>query len=151
MSHALHTNVEVQIQRSPADVWSLVTDYDSDRRWRKAIVEMTPDVPGAPRVGTNVREILHLAGRDYTTHTTVTETGPGMSYRFAGSGTSGHVRGRRNVRAGTVPGSSVFRYEVELEPQGIPRGVAPLLAWWLRHSLRRDLGRLRALLEANAT
>jgi hypothetical protein len=74
-----------------------------------------------------------------------------MSYRFAGSGTSGHVRGRRNVRAGTVPGSSVFGYEVELEPQGIPRGVAPLLAWWLRHSLRRDLGRLRTLLEANAT
>ena len=147
MSPVLQSNAEVQIQRPPASVWDVVSDYESDRRWRKGITEMTPDVDGPPRVGTHVREVLRLGGRSYTTETTVTEAGPGLSYSFAGAGTSGVVRGRRSVRAGDAPGSAVFSYEVELEPQGMPRGVAPVLAWWLRHSLRRDLGRLRALIE----
>lgn len=108
---------------------------------------MTPDVAGAPRVGTNVREVLRLAGRSYVTDTTVTETGPGLSYHFAGSGTSGRVRGRRSVEPGDAPGSAIFRYDVELEPEGLPPGTAPVLAWWLGHSLRRDLARLRDLLE----
>lgn len=150
MSHVLQTSVELQVNRPPDCVWGVVSDYEQDRRWRKGIIEMTPDVPGSPRVGTNVREVLRLAGRSYTTETTVTESGPGLSYRFEGAGTSGHVRGRRSVRPGDRPGSAVFRYDVELEPDGLPRGVAPVLAWWLRHSLRRDLARLRNLLEQRA-
>jgi hypothetical protein len=147
MSQVLHTNVEVQIDAPPDRVWSVISDYDSDRRWRKGILEMTPDVAGAPRVGTNVREVLRLAGQTYTTDTTVTEAGPGMTYRFAGTGTSGLVGGGRSVRPGATPGTTIFRYDVELEPDGLPRPAAPVLAWWLRHSLRRDLGRLRGLVE----
>ena len=81
----------------------LVSDYATDTRWRKGIRAMTPDVPGPPKVGTNVHEVLHLAGRDYVTETTVTEVGPGLSYRFAGAGDSGQVSGRRSVRAGARP------------------------------------------------
>ena len=58
------------------------------------------------------------------------------------------MSGRRSVRTGSSPESSVFSYEVALEPDAVPRLAAPVLAWWLRHSLRRDLGRLRGLLEA---
>lgn len=145
---SLHTNVDVEIDRHPDQVWAMVTDYDGDQRWRKGIIEMTPDVAGPPRVGTHVREVLKLAGREYTTDSTVTEVGPGMSYRFAGSGTSGQVRGRRSVRAGSTQDSAVFTYDVELEPQAIPRPARPFLAWWLRHNMRRDLNRLRRLLES---
>ncbi|HUR86261.1 MAG TPA: SRPBCC family protein [Solirubrobacteraceae bacterium] len=148
MGPALQTNAEVTIDRPAESVWAVVADYDSDRRWRKGIVEMTPDRPGAPRVGTHVREVLRLAGRSYTTDTIVTEAGPGMSYSFAGTGTSGAVRGRRSVRPRAD--GAVFSYEVELEPQALPRPVAPVLAWWLRRSLRRDVRRLRKLVEASA-
>ena len=147
MSQVLQSGVEVQIHATPDRVWSVVSDYESDLRWRKGIREMTPDVAGAPRVGTNVREVLRLAGQTYTTDTTVTEAGPGMSYRFAGAGTSGRVRGGRSVQPGADPGSAVFRYDVELEPDALPRAAAPVLAWWLRHSLRRDVRRLRGMIE----
>ena len=149
MTSVLHTHVDVEIGRRPEQVWSIVSDYASDSRWRKGIVEMTPDVEGAPRVGTRVREVLKLAGKRYTTDTTVTETGTGMSYRFAGAGTSGDVRGRRSVRAGSTPDSAVFTYDVELEPQGIPRVAQPVLSRWLTHSMRRDLSRLRNLIESD--
>jgi hypothetical protein len=143
-----HTNVEIEISRPPEDVWAVVSDYDTDTVWRKGILEMTPDVAGAPRVGTKVREVLHLGGRDYVTDTTVTEVGPDLSYRFAGSGTSGQVSGRRHVRPGSTAGSAVFGYDVALQPEGIPRIAQPLMARWLRHSLRRDVRRLRQMLES---
>jgi hypothetical protein len=146
---SLHTNVEIKIDRAPEDVWSVVSDYATDTVWRKGIQEMIPDVPGPPRVGTNVREVLRLGGKDYITDTTVTEVGPGLSYRFAGSGTSGQVRGGRSVREGSRPGSAIFRYDVELEPEGIPRLAQPLMTGWLRHSLRRDLRRLRTLVASS--
>jgi hypothetical protein len=144
----LRSHVDVVVGRPTATVWSVVSDYASDTRWRKGIVEMTPDTAGPPAVGSRVREVLELAGKRYVTDTTVTATGPGLSYRFSGEGTSGAVTGGRSVRAGDRPGTSVFTYDVEVVPDGVPRMLRPVLGWWLTHSLRRDLGRLRDLIEA---
>jgi hypothetical protein len=144
----LRTHVDIEIARPAEAVWSVVTDYATDTTWRKGITEMTPDRDGPPQVGTNVREVLELGGRTYVTDTAVTEVGPGMSYAFAGEGTSGVVRGRRSVVPAQAPGASVFTYDVELEPTAIPRFARPVLRWWLQHSLRRDLLRLRSMLEA---
>jgi Polyketide cyclase / dehydrase and lipid transport len=139
----------VDIDRPPADVWAVVSDYATDTRWRKGIVEMTPDTDGPPQVGTRVREVLELAGRTYTTETAVTDVGPGLTYGFTGTGTSGQVSGRRTVTSGVSADSARFSYDVRLEPDDtMPRAVAPLLARWLRHSMRRDLRRLRRLIEA---
>jgi hypothetical protein len=147
-SKTLHTHVDVVIDRSPAAVWAVVADYGRDTEWRRGIVEMTPDVAGPPKVGTKVREVLALAGTRYVTDTVVTETGPGFGYRFVGDGTSGRVRGGRRVRPAEAGDGAVFTYDVELEPEGIPRIARPVLGWWLTRSLRRDLGRLRDLIEA---
>ncbi len=148
MTTTMSTRVDVQIARSPEAVWDVVSDYATDASWRRGITEMTPDRPGRPEVGTNVREVLELAGKRYVTDTTVTEVGPGLSYRFAGVGTSGVVRGRRRVVPAAAPGSAVFSYDVDLEPNAVPRVARPVLRWWLRHSLRRDVRRLRTLVES---
>src|SRR5262245_52295263 len=144
MSKTLYTTVDIEIPRPAAAVWGVVTDYATDTVWRKGITEMTPDREGPPRVGTKVREVLTLGGRRYVTDTEVTEVGPGMSYRFAGRGTSGVVRGRRSVEPRGA-GSAVFTYDVEVEPEAISPLARRVMRWWLQHSLRRDLRRLRAL------
>jgi hypothetical protein len=140
----------IDIERPPAEVWAVVSDYAADTIWRKGIVEMTPDADGPPRVGTRVREVLVLGGRTYTTETAVTDVGPGLTYGFSGTGTSGEVRGRRTVVAADRPQSARFSYDVELEPSAVPRILAPLMARWLGHSMRRDLRRLRSLVEKRA-
>ena len=56
--------------------------------------------------------------------------------------TSGE-RGGRSV-VSSAPDSAVFTYDVELEPHAIPKLARPILRWWLQHSLRRDLRRLRS-------
>ncbi len=108
----------IEIDRPPAQVWAVVSDYAADTIWRKGIVEMTPDAEGPPQVGTHVREVLVLGGRRYTTETAVTDVGPGLTYGFAGTGTSGEVRGRRTVIGAGTPQSARFSYDVELNPIG---------------------------------
>ena len=112
-------------------MWAVVSDYAADTIWRKGIAEMTPDADGPPRVGTHVREVLVLGGRTYTTETAVTDVGPGLTYGFSGTGTSGEVRGRRTVVAAGTPQSARFSYDVELEPTAVaahPRAADGALA-----------------------
>jgi hypothetical protein len=150
MTTMLHTRVGIEIAKPAEDVWAVVSDYATDLVWRKGITEMTPDRPGPPAVGTRVREVLELGGKSYVTDTEVTDVGPGLSYSFAGHGTSGVVRGRRDVVASDAPGSSFFTYSVDLEPTKIARPARPVLRWWLQRSLRRDVRRLRTLVETSS-
>ena len=146
MTATLTTHLEIEIPRPPDAVWAVVSDYPTDTIWRKGITEMSADRSGPPSVGTKVHEVLELAGKTYVTDTAVTEVGPGLSYRFAGAGTSGVVRGGREVAPKGA--GSLFTYHVEVEPTEMPRAMRPILGWWLRRSMRKDLRRLRAMIES---
>jgi hypothetical protein len=147
MTTAICTRLDIEIDRPAPVVWSVVSDYPSDLVWRAGVTEMTPDRPGPPTIGTAVHEVLSLGGREYVTDTVITDVGPGMHYRFAGHGTSGRVTGGRTVVA-TGDGSSRFTYAVEVEPEHISPLMRPIMTWWLRHSFRRDLRRLRDHVQA---
>ena len=142
-----HIEESVSIARPPAEVWTAIADYALDLQWRRGITEMTPDPPGPPAPGTRVHEVLKMAGLSFATDSAVSEVDPGVSYRFAGSGTSGDIRGSRTVRANQGGAGSVFTYQIELDPKGVTRALGPLLVPILRSSLRKDLNRLKALLE----
>ena len=148
MTRTLVIEESVPIRRAPEAVWAMVTDYESDHLWRPGITEMTPDPPGPPAVGTRVREVLNTGGRSYVTDSTVSSLGPGMTYRFSGTGTTGGVEGSRTVVA-SAPDESVFTYRVELTLEGGLRFVRPIVGRTMRKGLRGDLGRLRALLESS--
>jgi Polyketide cyclase / dehydrase and lipid transport len=128
MARAVHIEESVRIRRSPDDVWATVADYGSDHLWRPGITEMTPDPPGPPAAGTRVHEVLNTGGRSYVTDSTVTTVGPGMKYRFSGSGTTGKVEGGRSVDAGNTPDEAVFTYTVELTLKGGLRLLRPIVA-----------------------
>jgi hypothetical protein len=146
MGSSVRVAESVQIERPPADVWAAIADYGLDLEWRKGLLEMTPDPPGGPAVGTKVHEVVRNSGRDYVADTVVTDLEPGAFYRFAGSGTIGGVGGARYVRSADGVGAE-FTYEVELEPKGGMRLLRPLLGRIVRAGLKKDLGRLKELLE----
>jgi hypothetical protein len=145
MSRTLLIEESIRIRRDPDAVWAMITDYSSDHLWRPGITEMTPDPPGPPAVGTRVREVLETGGRSYVTDSVVTSVGPGMTYRFSGSGTTGGVEGGRTVVA--IAGDAEFTYRVELTLTGRFRLVRPLVGATMKKGLRSDLERLRAILE----
>lgn len=142
-----HVEETVRIGRPPADVWAAIADYPFDLQWRKGITEMTPDPPGPPALGTRVHEVLTLSGKRFTTDSTVVELDPGVSYAFAGSGTSGQVRGARRVRPARDGDGADFTYVIDLAPRRGLRALGPLLVPMLRSGLRKDLERLKQLLE----
>jgi carbon monoxide dehydrogenase subunit G len=147
MSSTVHVDESVSIAKSPEQVWEAIADYSFDLRWRKGLLEMSPDPPGGPQVGTKVHEVVRTSGRDFVADTTVTEVEPGASYRFAGEGTIGGVAGGRSVRPGSEGDGAVFTYEIELTPSGGMRLLGPVLGPMVRSGLKKDLRKLKELLE----
>jgi hypothetical protein len=77
----------------------------------------------------------------------VTDLAPGVSYRFEGSGTIGGLSGGRAVRPADGGAAAVFTYTIELRPTGGMRLLAPLLGPIVRSGLKKDLQKLRSLLD----
>ncbi len=149
MSATVHVEESVRIDRSPSEVWDAIADYSFDREWRNGLSDMTPDPDGGPEVGTKVHEVVRNSGRDYVADTVVTVVDPGTAYRFEGSGTIGGLRGGRRVdRDGNA--AAIFTYTIELEPHGWMRLLRPVLGPLVRSGLRKDLQKLKELLEARA-
>jgi uncharacterized protein YndB with AHSA1/START domain len=147
MASPVHIEESIEIDKPPAAVWDAIADYSFDLQWRNGLQEMTPDPPGPPTVGTKVHEVVKTSGREYVADTVVTELDPGASYRFTGSGTVGGLSGRRAVQPALR--GAVFTYEIELEPKGAMRLLRPVLGPMVRSGLRKDLGRLKQLLESD--
>jgi uncharacterized protein YndB with AHSA1/START domain len=148
VSPTVHVNESVRIERPPSEVWSAIADYAFDLEWRNGLRDMTPDPPGGPTPGTKVHEVVHSAGRDFVADTVVTEVDPGSSYRFTGEGTIGGVAGGRSVDPEAGGAGSVFTYDIELTPRGGTRLLGPLLGPVVRSGLKKDLRKLKGLLEA---
>jgi len=138
----------VVIERPPGEVWDAIANYSFDLEWRDGLREMTPDPRGPAAMGTKVHEVVHSSGRDFVADTVVTELDPGRSYRFTGEGTIGGVSGGRRVRSSGT--GAEFTYEIELEPQGGMRLLRPVLGSLVRSGLKKDLQRLKGLMEASA-
>lgn len=136
----------VDINRPTDIVWAAIADYALDLQWRVGITEMTPTPAGPPRNGTHIHEVLRSAGMTFTTDAVVSDVEEGISYRFVGSGTTGDVSGLRLVEPLTSI-SSRFTYQVELRPTRHYRLLRRVLEGALASGLRKDLRRLKMLLE----
>jgi hypothetical protein len=146
----IHVDESIVINRPPAEVWTAIADYAVDLHWRAGLVEMSPSPPGPAALGTEVREVLRRAGRTYTATATVDQFDAGVGYHFSGQGTSGQLHGRREVVAGAAPGTTRFTYAVAIRPPLGLRLIAPLVTAMARSGMRRDLRRLKVLLEKQA-
>ena len=146
MSIQLSTAIEVE--QPPSVVWDVVADYDHDPAWRKGVETMDPSPHGPVAPGTTTREVLRMAGRTYRNDGEVIDVEPGRC--FSWRTTSGAVaRGSRTVEP---IGSHICRVRLELEvqPQGAERLMAPMLRRMLARNLEADGRRLAELLEDRA-
>jgi uncharacterized membrane protein len=137
----------IEIARPAHQVWAAIADYSFDLAWREGITEMTPHPAGPPQNGSRIHEVLRSSGLTFTTDAVVSDVDEGASYRFAGGGTIGEVRGLRLVQP-TGDGTAVFTYRVELRPTRHYRMLRSLLRRTLATSLQKDLRRLKQLIEA---
>lgn len=149
MGSTINIRESIEITKPSSAVWDAIADYGFDLQWRKGLTQMAPDPDGPAAMGTKIHEVVVSSGREYAADTIVTEFDPGTSYRFTGKGTIGGLSGGRSVEA-RGDASSVFTYSIELEPHGKMRLLRPILGPMVRSNLRKDLVRLKELLEDGA-
>ncbi|WP_165438490.1 SRPBCC family protein [Pseudonocardia sediminis] len=135
----------VEVDAPAAEAWAVLADYARDVEWRDGVRSMVPTPPGPVRAGTRTAETMRAAGRTLRNDGEVTTVEDGR--RFTWRTTSGvRAEGSRAV----VPrdGESC---RIELTLRVVPPGLLRLVPWavtgMLRRGLRRDAGRLRAVIE----
>jgi uncharacterized membrane protein len=135
----------VTVDAPAASAWALVADYRRDVEWRSGVLSMDPTPADLVKVGTTTTERIRAGGRTYVNDGLVTDLDPDR--RFSWRTTSGvDADGRRSIEP-LDDGRCTIRLELRVRPSGFDRALTPFLRPMLRNSLRKDLDRLRALLE----
>ncbi|MFO7571957.1 MAG: SRPBCC family protein [Gaiellaceae bacterium] len=139
----------IRIDRSPEDVWAIVSDLDTHTTWRPALVEFRQLSDGPLEVGTRIREVLRWRKREIEIEDVVTALEPPRRLGFRGGWSAAD-----------------FEVEFRLEPDGegtrvtmdwplypkslLMRVAAPFLKGTMGRATAEELGHLKALAERRA-
>ncbi len=136
----------ILIRRASPEVFAYVSDYTRDPTWRTGVSEMLHDPPGQIHLGARTHERLTFAGLRMTNVAQIVEFEPGRTTAFRTIGGSLVASGYRLVE--TAADGAHVTYAAEVELHGPIAIAAPLLEWYLGRTVRRDLERLKHILEA---
>jgi uncharacterized membrane protein len=145
----MHVEESICIERTADEVFAFLDDRRNDGRWMTTVHESEWIDPGPQTaVGRRGRMIMDAMGtREFSDVVTAYEPGRSVAHRSDG--------GSLVVNTGCIarPEGTGCRASVWLEPERLPGGVfgrliAPFVARQVRRNFRRDLERLKAILES---
>ncbi len=142
------TLAEVTIQRPPLEVFDYMTQVENAPGWISGVLEYTGTPEGAGRVGTELQYLLRLAGQRVEVREYVQVADPPQ--RYVVIGTAGPFAYRLTYTFDSVPAGVRVRLALQGLSQGWPRLVEPLLWLAWQYRARRDLKRLKHILEQTA-
>lgn len=134
--------LSIDLDASPAAVWSVIADYSRDPEWREG-VRMRVEPVGLVRDGTITHEQLRMFGSWQPTVARIRDVEPGRTFRFVSE--DGKVDGTRTIEP--TPQGSRLTVRLRVSVPGALALFAPLLGWLFRRRVRRDLLRVRRLVE----
>jgi carbon monoxide dehydrogenase subunit G len=131
-------------RRSVPEVFDYVSDFSRAAEWRVEVKESTMSPPGPMRLGTRLREVARVAGREVVTDSVVDQFAPPDSWTFAHTGGPLPVSGGFRVEPSGGDVRLTYRLQVELHAVWVLG--APYLRWSGRRMIQRSLARLAARL-----
>ena len=136
----------VRIERSAEEVWSVIADLDTHTTWRPSVREFRQVSGGPLGVGSRIREVLDLRGREIVIDDVVTAFDPPRRF---------------GIRGGWK--AADFEVDFRLEPDGdgtnatmdwplYPKSfllkiAAPLMGRAMRRATKEELELLKAYVE----
>ncbi len=136
----------ILIRRATAEAFAYVSDYTRDPTWRTGVSEMRHDPPGTIHLGSKTHERMTFARLRMVNVAEIVAFEPGRKTAFRTVGGPLVATGHRLVEAHAD--GARFTYAAEVELRGPVALLAPLLQWRLRRTVRRDLMRLKRIVEA---
>jgi carbon monoxide dehydrogenase subunit G len=136
----------VRIDRSPADVFSYLTDVERMPEWQSSALEARAE--GEMAVGTQITEIRNFLGRRAESTLEVSEYEPGR--RFSLRVLSGPLP--FEVRHALAPDGEGTRLDwvAEAETSRFPKLAVRMMAGTVERQFKADLERLKHVLEGDA-
>ena len=140
----------IEIDRRPEDVFAYLDQVERHGEWQSQIVSTKLETTGPVRVGTRVREIRRMGGREQDASYEITEHDPPRTSAFRG--VVGPVRPVGTVRVEPVGDGSKARVSIEFDlvGHGIGKLIAPIARMQARKSIAESQQQLKAKLEAGA-
>jgi hypothetical protein len=126
--------------RSRSEVFDYVTDFARAAEWRVEVVDSSMSPPAPMRLGTRLREVSRIAGREVVTESVVDELSAPTCWSFAH--VSGPLPVRGDYRFEATPDGVELTYRLEVRLAGLWALGAPYLQWSGRRLMRRSLATL---------
>ena len=142
-------STEIEIARPRAEVAAYAADPDNATAWYANIKAVEWQTPRPVAVGSRVAFVARFLGRRLAYTYEVRQLVPGA--RFVMSTAEGPFPMETTYAwADTASGGTRMTLRNRGEPAGFSRIAAPLMATAMRRANRKDLRRLKAILEAAA-
>jgi uncharacterized membrane protein len=140
----------IEIDRPPDDVFAYLDQVERHGEWQSAIVSAKVETDGPVRVGTRVRELRKVGGREQDTSYEITEHDPPRRSSFRG--VAGPVRPLGTVTVEPVGDGTKSRValEFDLVGHGFGKLIAPFARMQAGKSIAASHEQLKARLEAGA-
>jgi uncharacterized membrane protein len=138
----------VEIDRPPDEVFAYLDQVERHGEWQSQIVSTKLETDGPVRVGSRVREIRKVGGREQDASYEITEHDPPRRSSFRG--VAGPVRPMGTVTVEPVGDGSKSRVAIELNlvGHGFGKLIAPLARMQAGKSVAESQENLKARLEA---
>ncbi len=140
----------IEIDRRPEEVFAYLDDFERHHEWQSQIVSSKVETEGPVGVGTRIREIRKIGGREQDTSFEVTEHDRPRTSAFRGF--AGPVRPVGTVTVEPLDDGSRSRVSIDfdLEGHGFGKLIVPFARMQARRTIAESQEQLKARLEAGA-
>jgi carbon monoxide dehydrogenase subunit G len=140
----IRIELTVEIARTPADVFALLSDVDRLPEWQTSAVEAHTDGPLAQ--GSRIAEKRRLLGREVDSELEVVAYEPPQRLILRSLG--GPVKFTVDHELAAQGKGTRLTLVAEAEPGGLMRLTGPMIARTAEQQFRQDFDRLKELLES---
>jgi uncharacterized protein YndB with AHSA1/START domain len=144
---SVDVRTETEIDRPPTEVAEYASDPDNATEWYENIKSVEWVTHKAVAVGSQMRFVAQFLGRELVYTYEIRELAPGE--RFVMSTADGPFPMETTYTfEGTASGGTRMTLRNRGEPSGFSRLAGPVMAQAMRRANRKDLARLKEVLEA---
>ena len=128
-------------------VFALLADISRGTEWQSALLEVQLTSNGPMGIGTTIREVRRLLGRNLETAFTVTEYEPDNRLRF--KSTSGPIQMQAYFSLDATSEGTKVDMTVEAELTGVFKMTEPMVVFSAKRQMDSDLAKLKEILEGD--
>jgi carbon monoxide dehydrogenase subunit G len=140
----IRIELTIAIERSPEDVFELLTDIGRLPEWQTSAIEAHSD--GPLEQGSRVTEKRRLLGREVDSELEVVAYEPPTRLTLRSLG--GPIKFTVDHELAAKDGGTQLTFVAEAQPRGALRLAEPVLARTAEQQFRQDFDRLKELLES---